>query len=255
MAEFSAIEWTEATWNPWHGCKKISPGCAHCYMYREKKRYGQDPAVVVRSKTMFDAPAKWAEPRMIFTCSWSDFFIPEADGWRPEAWDIIRKTPHHTYQILTKRPERISAHLPHDWPLPNVWLGVSVESPRFLWRIGYLADIPAYLRFLSIEPLLAPLPSVPLVGISWVIVGGESGPGARPMEKEWVRNIRNQCLKAHVAFFFKQWGGLRKDLTGRMLDGRTWDQMPRKRGRQARTRVSPPPSLVPILIQNSIHLT
>jgi len=226
MGASSAIEWTEATWNPWHGCERISPGCAHCYMYRDKRRYGQDPAAVVRSKTSFDAPLKWRQPRTIFTCSWSDFFIEQADSWRREAWDVIRSTPQHTYQILTKRPDRISAHLPPDWPLRNVWLGVSVENPRFYWRIEGLKKIRATVRFLSIEPLLAPMNNLPLTGISWVIVGGESGPGCRPMKPEWVRDIRDQCARADVPFFFKQWGGQRKKSSGRTLDGALWDAMP-----------------------------
>jgi protein gp37 len=226
MGAISAIEWTEATWNPWHGCAKVSPGCAHCYMYRDKKRYGQDPSVVLRSKSTFNEPTKWVEPRLIFTCSWSDFFIEEADAWREEAWEIIRLTPQHTYQILTKRPLRIASHLPTRWPLPNVWLGVSVENPRFFWRIESLRSVPAKVRFLSLEPLLAPMPSLPLEGISWVIVGGESGPDCRPMKAEWVREIRDQCAQAHVPFFFKQWGGARKDLKGRVLDGRVWSAMP-----------------------------
>jgi protein gp37 len=229
MAESSAIEWTEATWNPWHGCLKVSPGCAHCYMYRDKRRYGQDPSLVVRSKTSFDAPQRWKEPKMIFTCSWSDFFVAEADQWRTEAWGVIRKTPQHTYQILTKRPERICGHLPDGWPFQNVWLGVSVENPRFYWRIDSLKQIPASVRFLSLEPLLSAMSCLNLEGISWVVVGGESGPGCRPMKVEWVREIQKQCRKAKVAFFFKQWGGPRKDVTGRVLDGKTWDAMPQRR--------------------------
>jgi protein gp37 len=227
MGKSSSIEWTQATWNPWHGCLKVSPGCAHCYMYRDKRRYGQDPTLVVRSKTSFDAPFKWKASRMIFTCSWSDFFIAEADQWRPDAWDVIRETPQHTYQILTKRPERILDHLPDGWPFRNVWLGVSVENPRFYWRIERLREIQASVRFLSLEPLLAPMSSLPLGGISWVVVGGESGPGSRPMEADWVREIREHCKVARVAFFFKQWGGPRKDMTGRSLDGKTWNDMPR----------------------------
>ncbi|MGH9776280.1 MAG: DUF5131 family protein [Candidatus Acidiferrales bacterium] len=226
MGRFSQIEWTEATWNPWHGCRKVSPGCAHCYMYRDKKRYGQDPTRVVRGKTTFTLPLKWKEPRLIFTCSWSDFFIEEADAWRAAAWDIIRATPHHTYQILTKRPERIASHLPDYWPLPNVWLGVSVENPRFYWRIAVLREIPAFVRFLSLEPLLAAMSDLPLDRISWVIVGGESGPQCRPMKNEWVCEIRDRCRIASVPFFFKQWGGARKDITGRKLEGRVWDEMP-----------------------------
>src|ERR1700730_8023129 len=169
MAETSAIEWTQATWNPWHGCHKVSPGCAHCYMYRDKRRYGQDPSTVVRSKTSFDAPQKWDEAKVIFTCSWSDFFVAEADEWRTEAWEVIRQTPRHTYQILTKRPERIPGHLPSGWPFPNVWLGTSVENPRFYWRIEALKGVAASVRFLSLEPLLSSMPSLPLNGISWVV--------------------------------------------------------------------------------------
>ena len=226
MGRISDIEWTEATWNPWHGCLKVSPGCAHCYMYREKRQYGQDPSNVVRSKTTFHSPLSWNEPRVIFTCSWSDFFLEEADEWRQEAWEIIGATPHHTYQILTKRPERIEENLPKGWPWPNVWLGVSVENPRFFCRIETLRKTTAHLRFLSLEPLIAPMPKLPLRKISWVIVGGESGPGCRTMKPEWVRDIRDQCKVAGVPFFFKQWGGTRKSSNGRMLDGRHWNEMP-----------------------------
>jgi protein gp37 len=249
MGRISGIEWTEATWNPWHGCARVSPGCAHCYMYREKRRYGQEPSVVVRGKTTFDSPLRWREPRLVFTCSWSDFFIEEADEWRPEVWDIIRATPQHSYQILTKRPERIGPHLPSDWPLKNVWLGVSVENPRFFWRIALLREVPCQLRFLSLEPLLAPMPTLPLEGISWVIVGGESGPKCRPIMAEWVRDIRDQCVGAGVPFFFKQWGGPRKDLGGRLLDGRIWADMPGPPAGHlptSRTNDAPPP-LLPVL--------
>ena len=226
MRRVSAIEWTEATWNPWHGCEKVSPGCAHCYMYREKRQYGQDPTSVVRAKTTFDAPLKWKNPMVVFTCSWSDFFIEEADAWREETWEIIRRAPQHVFQILTKRPERISANLPSGWPWPNVWLGVSVENPRFYWRIETLRTIPSLVRFLSLEPLLAPMPNLPLAGVSWVIVGGESGPRCRPIEASWVTDIRDRCVAEGIPFFFKQWGGIRKDMHDRLLDGRVWDQMP-----------------------------
>jgi protein gp37 len=237
MARLSRIEWTDATWNPWQGCHKVSPGCAHCYMYRDKTRYGQEPSLVVRSKTTFELPLTWKEPKLIFTCSWSDFFIQDADGWRAAAWDVIRSTPQHTYQILTKRPDRVSECLPKDWPLPNVWLGTSVENPRFYHRITTLHKIPAVVRFLSLEPLLASMPDLPLGGISWVIVGGESGPRSRPMQSEWVCDIRDQCRSAKVYFFFKQWGGLRKHANGRKLEGRFWDQMPRRTGvRDTRTK-------------------
>lgn len=226
MGHISQIEWTEATWNPWHGCRKVSPGCAHCYMYRDKIRYGQDPSRVVQGKTTFQLPLKWKKPRVIFTCSWSDFFIEDADEWRPAAWEIIRSTPQHTYQILTKRPERIAEHLPKRWPLPNVWLGVSVENQYYYWRISVLRQIPAAVRFLSLEPLLAAMPELPLEGISWVIVGGESGARCRPVKSEWICQIRDRCGVAGVPFFFKQWGGPKKKASGRSLEGRTWNEMP-----------------------------
>ncbi|OGR40687.1 MAG: hypothetical protein A2X35_09270 [Elusimicrobia bacterium GWA2_61_42] len=228
MAIESRIEWTGGTWNPWHGCTKVSPGCKRCYMYAAKRRYGQDPAVVVRSKTQFHAPLKWAEPKLIFTCSWSDWFHKTADPWRDEAWEIIRATPRHSYQILTKRPERILNHLPSAWGSgwPNAWIGASVETSDYARRIDLLREVPARIRFLSLEPLLGPLPNLSLDGIHWVIVGGESGPGYRPCNPNWVRSIRDQCLEAAVPFFFKQWGGRTSKAGGRELDGRTWDGMP-----------------------------
>lgn len=205
MGETTGIQWTDATWNPWHGCHKVSPGCKYCYMFREKARYGQDGNMVSRSKTTFNAPLKWKEPKLIFTCSWSDWFVEEANPWRGEAEEIIRKTPQHTYQILTKRPERIAGNWPVP-PLPNVWLGVSVESLKYKYRIDQLRETPAATRFISFEPLLENVGIVDLRGIHWVIVGGESGPGARPMHPDWVRSIRDQCVAAGVPFFFKQWG-------------------------------------------------
>jgi len=229
----SAIEWTNDTWNPWQGCLKVSPGCKYCYMYRDKKRYGQDPYAVVRSKPpTFNAPLNKLEGPLVFTCSWSDFFIDVADEWRDDAWDIIRKTPHLTYQILTKRPERIADHLPNDWGSgwDNVWLGVSVETNTQMWRIEVLRSIPAAVRFISAEPLLETI-TLDLDGYSWVISGGESGIGDnwRPAELSWFRDIRDQCQVAGVPFFHKQHGGNRKinkAWGGRKLDGRTWDEMP-----------------------------
>lgn len=208
MSEKTGIEWTDATWNPWYGCTKVSPGCAHCYMFREMKRYGRDPQVVTRSKTKFNDPLKWKEPRRVFTCSWSDWFHEAADVWRDEAWSIIRRTPHLTYQILTKRPERIAEHLPADWGdgYANVWLGTSVENQRFAIRVSYLQQVAAAIRFISAEPLLGPV-VMPLNGISWLIAGGESGPEHRPMREEWARSLRDQCASAGVAFFLKQLGG------------------------------------------------
>lgn len=232
MATKSSIEWTESTWNPWHGCLKVSPGCKNCYMYRDKSRYGQDPRYVVRSKTTFYEPLKWIEPRTIFTCSWSDWFIEDADAWRYDAWEIIRQTPQHTYQILTKRPERIAQCLPKDWAggYDNVWLGVSIEDQQYIWRKEILLGIPSRIRFISAEPLLGPIKFDSLDGIAWIITGGESGPKARPLSLDWVRSIRDQCRASHVAFFHKQNGGQYRSegsWGGRLLDGRTWDELPR----------------------------
>jgi len=232
MAKKSLIEWTEATWNPWHGCRKVSAGCKHCYMYRVKQRFGKDPRVVTRSRTTFNDPLHWSEPRLIFTCSWSDWFIEDADPWRDEAWDIIRRTPHHTYQILTKRPERIAECLPPDWGAgwPNVWLGVSIETQNYIFRKDILLSIPSSVCFISAEPLLGPIDLGSLKGIHWVITGGESGPDARPMNPDWARSIRKQCVYAYVAYFHKQNGG-NKMVDGswgvRLLDGQTWDAMPK----------------------------
>jgi protein gp37 len=217
MAEKSAIQWTENTWNPWHGCKKVSAGCKNCYMYRDKERYGQDPSIVVRSKTKFTDPLKWKEPKMIFTCSWSDWFIKEADEWRDEAWKIIKSTPQHKYQILTKRPERILKHLPGDWAggYSNVWIGVSVEngSMSVTDRIYDLCQIPAVVRFISFEPLIAHPERYVTDKVDWIIIGGESGNetgkyGYRPCELHWIEHIieayRQDAPK--TAIFVKQLG-------------------------------------------------
>lgn len=219
MSASTRIAWTEATWNPWYGCTKVSPGCDHCYMFRDMTRYGRDPETVTRSRTTFAAPLRWWEPRRIFTCSWSDFFHKAADAWRPEAWDIIRATPHHTYQILTKRPGRIARHLPPDWGegYPNVWLGVSVESQAQVRRIEVLAAIPATVRWLSCEPLLGPVTLRALEHIGWVVVGGESGPDGerRDMDLAWAEDIQAQCQHYAVPFFFKQRSAVRsEDVTG-----------------------------------------
>lgn len=224
MAESTGISWTDATWlcNPWMGCTKVSAGCDNCYMFRDQRRYGNDPEIVRRSKTKFAEPLKWVGSRLVFTCSWSDWFHIDADPWRDEAWDIIRRTPQHIYQILTKRPGRIRRHLPEDWGegYPNVWLGTSVESNEFLNRVRVLRDIPAALRFISAEPLLGPLYDLDLDGIGWVITGGESGPDHRPIKPEWVRAIRDLCAGFDVPFHHKQWGGTNPKNGGKTLDGR-----------------------------------
>lgn len=238
MSKQSTIEWTDATWNPWQGCVKVSQGCKNCYMYRDKKRYGQDGRDIHRSSdATFSAPLKWWQPRLVFTCSWSDWFLPEADEWRDDAWKIIRKTPHLTYQILTKRPQLVAERLPADWGdgWPNVWLGVSVENDLAMWRIKNLAQIPAKLRFLSYEPALGELSGYHLgtalaTGmIDWVIAGGESGPGCRPADVKWFQRVRNSCVHYDVPFFFKQHGGTRRIdgvWGGRKLDGREWNETP-----------------------------
>lgn len=242
MSQKTGIEWTEATWNPWMGCTKVSAGCDNCYMFTEQRRYGHDPEVVRRSKTKFPDPLKWREPKLIFTCSWSDWFHKDADPWRDEAWEIIRATPHHTYQILTKRPGRIFRHLPADWGegYPNVWLGTSVENQAAAFRAWRLGDIPARVRFLSCEPLLGPIDfwhpegkndgnASALDRIHWLIVGGESGAGCRPMEIDWVRRLQMQSSATGTAFFLKQLGGC-PDKRGHekaLLDGKRYAEMPR----------------------------
>lgn len=228
MSERTIIAWTERSWNPWRGCRKVSPGCVNCYMFTAQERYGRDPRQVVRTKTWGD-PLKWQREAAtvgridrVFTCSWSDWFISDADGWRPEAWDVVRRCPNLHFQILTKRPERIADHLPPDWGdgYANVWLGVSVESQKYADRLCHLIQIPAAVRFVSAEPLLGPLDLEPWLasGLDWVIVGGESGPGYRPMDIEWARDLRDQCRENEVAFFFKQSAAPRTEM-GIRLDG------------------------------------
>jgi len=226
MAESTGISWTQRTWNPWRGCTKISPGCRSCYMFTAQERYGLNPRKVMRTTTWKD-PAKWQRAAekagrtdKVFTCSWSDFFHTAADGWRPEAWRIIRDCPNLEFQILTKRPDRILDHLPPDWGegYPNAWLGVSVESPAYFWRIQQLRKIPSRIRFLSIEPMLERMSYLDLDGIHWVIVGGESGRNFRPMPHEWAREIMVQCRTAGVPFFFKQSAAYRTE-SGTSLDG------------------------------------
>lgn len=243
MGTKTNIGWCDKTWNPWMGCHKVSQGCWNCYMFAEQKRYGQDPNVVRRSKTTFNAPLKWAESAYVFTCSWSDWFVAEADEWRDEAWAIIKATPHLTYQILTKRPERIAAHLPADWGAsgyPNVWFGTSTERQAEAdKRIPFLLQVPAALHFVSAEPLLERLslnhylanaPRAATVGnydsyLDWVIVGGESGPKFRPMAPAWAWDIYAQCAAAGVAFFGKQAAAYANE-TPLLIEGRTIHQMP-----------------------------
>ena len=235
MGAKSAIEWTEATWNPVTGCTKISPGCDNCYAERLALRLqamGQPNYVngfkLTLQEKMLELPLKWKTPQIIFVNSMSDLFhkdVPEE--YIRRVFDVMRRASHHIFQVLTKRSQRLERLSPMlDWP-PNVWMGVSVESAAYQFRINDLRETSARVKFLSLEPLLGPLPSLDLRGIDWAIVGGESGPGARAMSHEWVIDIRNQCQLAGVPFFFKQWGGTNKKKAGRMLENRTWDEMPR----------------------------
>ena len=234
MAKDSGIEWTEATWNPVTGCDKVSPGCKHCYAERMALRlqamrqtnYANGFKVTLQQH-MLEKPLTWKQPLSVFVNSMSDLFHPRVPfDYIREVFDVMARAHWHRFQVLTKRAERL-AELSRqlDWP-GNVWMGVSVENARFKNRIDELRSSGARVKFLSLEPLLGPLPDLDLASIDWVIVGGESGPGARPMDPAWVTDLRDQCGRADVPFFFKQWGGPVKKRTGRVLEGRLWDEMP-----------------------------
>jgi protein gp37 len=236
MAQSSPIEWTHATWNPVTGCTKVSPGCKHCYAERMSHRLeamGQrnyrNGFDLTLQPHMLERPLGWKKPQRIFVNSMSDLFHPDVPvEYIQRVFGIMKQADWHRFQILTKRADRlaeIDAALAWE---PNVWMGVSVETDRYRERIDHLRATGAQIKFLSLEPLLGPLPNLDLTGIDWVIVGGESGPGARPMDEEWVLEIRDQCIEADVAFFFKQWGGVNKKKTGRTLEGRTWDEQPER---------------------------
>ena len=235
MSTHSSIEWTDVTWNPVTGCTKISHGCKHCYAERMAKRlrkmgvekYRDGFAINVHESVLND-PLKWKQPRFVFVNSMSDLFhrsVPAAFVER--VFDVMGRAPQHRFQVLTKRPSRVAQIEERLHWTPNIWLGVSIETERWMGRLATLKGTSAHVKFLSLEPLLGPLPNIELDGIDWVIVGGESGPGARPMEADWVRDIRDQCESSGVPFFFKQWGGVFKKRTGRTLDNREWNQMPR----------------------------
>ena len=235
MGEHSQIEWTESTWNPVTGCTKVSPGCAHCYaerMARRLKAMGQpnyrNGFRVTMHKHALNLPLGWKRPQMVFVNSMSDLFHEDVPvDFIRRVFDVMRQTDRHLFQILTKRSQRLAELAPLlPWPA-NVWMGVTVESCDYIHRIDDLRRVPAAVRFLSLEPLLGPLPDLDLTDIDWVIVGGESGPGARAMAEAWALDLRDQSMHAGVAFFFKQWGGVNKKKAGRLLGGRTWDQMPR----------------------------
>jgi protein gp37 len=234
MAINSSIEWTEATWNPTTGCDKVSPGCLNCYAERFAERWRGVPNHPYEQgfdirvwENRLRLPASWKKPRIIFVNSMSDLFHEDIpDNFILEVFSVMREANWHQFQILTKRPKRmldISKKI-NGFP-DNVWAGVSIESQAWSWRIDILKQVPSRIRFLSCEPLLGPL-TLPLDQIHWVIVGGESGAGARPIKANWVRGIQKQCQLAEVPFFFKQWGGVHKSKTGRELDGKTWNELP-----------------------------
>ena len=244
MGDRSTIEWTEATWNPTTGCDRTSPGCDHCYaltLAKRLKAIGQpkyqrdgDPRTsgpgfgLTMHEDALDLPRTWRAPRTIFVNSMSDLFhVGVTDNFIERVFEVMASTPQHTYQVLTKRSKRlaeISPRLP--WP-PNVWMGVSIESDPYTFRAEHLRRTDAAVRFLSLEPLLGPLSSLTLEGIGWVIVGGESGSNARPVDRNWVNDIRERCETGNIPFFFKQWGGRTPKSGGRTLEGRTWDDMPK----------------------------
>ncbi len=235
MSRLSGIEWTEATWNPVTGCTKVSAGCKHCYAERMTKRLQamgckkyENGFDVVCHEDLLDEPFKWKKPKHIFVNSMSDLFHEKVPvHFIRRTFEIMNECRQHTFQILTKRSKRVKdLALSLPWG-SNIWMGVSVENMLVCHRIDDLQAVPANIKFLSCEPLIGPLDNIPLCGIDWVIVGGESGPGARPMKKEWVRSIRAQCRQNKIPFFFKQWGGVSKHCNGRTLDNRTYDEMPR----------------------------
>lgn len=235
MSNQSAIEWTDATWNPVRGCTKVSSGCKHCYAETFAERFrgvpghpfeqGFDLRLVPNA---LELPLRWKRGRFIFVNSMSDLFHEDIPlEYIKKVFAVMLTAKQHQFQVLTKRAVRLEELAPQLDVAPNVWLGVSVENADSTWRIERLRGVRAGIRFLSIEPLLGPIDDLSLTGIHWVIVGGESGHHARPMAPEWVRSIRDQCRSAGVPFFFKQWGGAMKSRTGRVLDGRTWDEMPK----------------------------
>jgi protein gp37 len=251
MALGSGIEWTESTWNPVTGCDKVSPGCKHCYAERMAERLqamGQpnykDGFDLTLQPQMLELPLRWRKPQTTFVNSMSDLFHEDVPiEYVQRVFDVMRRAHWHRFQVLTKRAARL-AELDRRlvWS-PNIWMGVSVESNRYLERVEHLQKTRAWIKFLSLEPLLGPLDELDLRGTDWVIVGGESGPKARPMDASWVLGIRDKCRGARVPFFFKQWGGKNKKKAGRLLDGKTWDEMPRaanQEGSPTRLCVIPP---------------
>ena len=235
MAQGSGIEWTESTWNPVTGCTKVSPGCKYCYAERMAERLqamGQPNYVngfrLTLQPHMLELPLKWKKPQTIFVNSMSDLFHEDVPlAYIREVFDVMARAHWHRFQVLTKRAERLEELSPELHWAQNIWMGVSVENERYRRRIDHLRATGAQIKFLSLEPLLGPLPDLDLTGIDWVIVGGESGPNARPMDPAWATDLRDQCRRADVPFFFKQWGGKNKKQAGRVLEEQLWDEMPR----------------------------
>lgn len=251
MASKSTIEWTEMTWNPVTGCTKISQGCKHCYAARMAKRLHamgseryRNEFTLTTHEDLIDAPRKWRQPRMIFVNSMSDLFHKDVpDEFIQRVFETMADCPQHTFQVLTKRSDRLRrVGRKLRWS-PNIWMGVSVEDEKALYRVDELREVPAHVRFLSCEPLIGPLSNLSLQGIHWVIVGGESGPGARPMPYEWVEEIRRSCRARDVPFFFKQWGGVHKKRFGRTLNGRVFDEMPSSVSHYVQIQPAQPQSL------------
>lgn len=234
MALASSIEWTDATWNAVTGCTKISPGCSNCYAERmalRLKRIGHPNYIngfqVTLHENLIELPLYWKKPLTIFVDSMSDLFHDDVpDEFIFRVFDTMQRAKWHRFQILTKRSKRLLDLSPHLQWMPHIWMGVSVENENYTYRIEHLRKTGASIKFLSLEPLLGPMPDLNLDGIDWVIIGGESGPRARVMQAQWVTDIRNQCQRAKVPFFFKQWGGANKKKSGRLLEGRTWDEIP-----------------------------
>ena len=241
MPQTSAIEWTEATWNPVTGCSQVSPGCAHCYAKTFAERWRGIPGHPYEQgfelrlwPDRLDVPLRWKKPRTIFVNSMSDLFHEDIpDDYIGQVFETMQKASQHTFQVLTKRENRLEALAPYlEWA-PNIWMGVTIENRRFVHRADVLREVPAAVRFISAEPLLGPLEELALDGIDWLIAGGESGPRHRRVDADWIRDLRDRCGHADVAFFFKQWGGPRPKSRGRNLDGREWDELPNpKQGRK-----------------------
>jgi len=240
MADRSRIEWTEATWNPVTGCSEVSPGCAHCYAKTFAERWRGVPGHPYERgfdlqlwPERLEIPLRWRRPRTVFVNSMSDLFHEDIpDAYVAEVFDVMVRAEQHTFQVLTKRQDRLAELVPRlPWPR-NVWMGVTIENRRFVHRANYLREVPAAVRFISAEPLLGPLECLDLGGIDWVIAGGESGPRHRRIDAGWVTNLRDRCQAEEVAFFFKQWGGRRPKTGGRQLDGREWNEMPEPQDRQ-----------------------